>query len=188
MSNSPKVGLTMITGGAWSGKTKFAQSLVQSEPKVTWIGTGSRLDPQLSQHIDSIAALRPPQWESIEAPIQLLAILESLPMASSPLVIDSANQWLGNLTALDSTKYSTTQLIDHMTAEFQSFLQFLNPHTANRKVIITTAEVSWGISPDSALAGVMRRAISTMNQELAQKAHSVFLVCSGIPHPLKSEN
>lgn len=185
MSNSPQIGLTMITGGAWSGKTKFAQSLVQSEPKVTWIGTGSRLDPHLSQHIDCVAALRPSHWESIEAPIQLSNILENLPISPTPLVIDSANQWLGNLTALDSTKYSSIQLLDHITAEFQSFLQFLNRHTANRKVIITTAEVSWGVSPDSALPSVMRRAISTMNQELAQKAHTVFLVCSGIPHALK---
>lgn len=186
MSNQAQAGLTMITGGAWSGKTKFAQSIMETAKQLTWVGTASRLDPQLSQHVDQVAALRPPHWQTIEASLNLPTALQNMSVDSTPLIIDSANQWLGNITATDSLKYTPTQLLDHVTSEYHLFLESIARHCAMRPTIVVTAEVGWSITPESPVAAVMRRVICTMNQDLAKQANQVYLVCSGIGQMIKS--
>lgn len=178
-------GLTMVTGPAWSGKTTFATSVIQTPGPVLWIGTGSRLDPQFSQHIDRIAALRPQNWQTIEASHELIKTLQSVPYGSPPIVIDSLNQWIANLVAQDSPKYSPTQLIDHLLNEATAFTDVLRKQAKNRAIVVVTAEVGWSAAPESPIVAALRRVLGTVNQDIARHADNVYLMCCGIGQLLK---
>ena len=186
MRNASRTGLTMITGPAWSGKTKFAQTLLPAPDEVLWIGTGSRQDPAFSQYIDQIAARRPPQWTTVEETLHLSALLHKTPHKKTPLVIDSVSQWLANVIATDCSKYSATQIFDHLQNETSTFIDVLKGQYSDRQVIVVTAEAGWSVAPESSTQATLRRALGSLNQELAAMASTVYLVCAGIGQTLKS--
>lgn len=185
MRNASQTNLIIITGPAWSGKTKFAESLIPQSTEAVWVGTGSRQDQAFSQHLDKLIARRPSHWTTLEAPHHLSAQLHKVPYKKI-LVIDSISQWLANVIATDSAKYSASQLADHLQNEIAVFTDTLKIPLAEQTIILVTAENGWSVAPESPLQAILRRTLGTLNQELAALSSHVYLVCSGIGLTLKS--
>lgn len=176
----------MVIGPAWSGKTKFAEELMAEHEAVLWLGTGSRLDPSFSQHIDHIASRRPKGWQTIEASYHLAAAIQNNTNSSNPMIIDSMSQWLANILAQDASKYSPAQLTQHIQGEIGLLLDVIRGQALHRQIVIVTAEMGSSVAPEAQIPATLRRANGLANQELALLARTVYVMCAGIGQIIKS--
>jgi adenosylcobinamide kinase/adenosylcobinamide-phosphate guanylyltransferase len=173
--------LTLITGGARSGKSTFAQSLCATDARVVYIATASADDDEMRQRILLHRESRPGFWLTIEEPVAVPAAVAKHSASVDFVVVDCLTVWLSNLLyewrvyEMAAVQQKTMQQADELI-------------TASRtgKVIAVTNEVGSGIVPESPLARRFRDLQGFMNQRIARAADNVYLVVSGIPLPVKT--
>jgi adenosylcobinamide kinase / adenosylcobinamide-phosphate guanylyltransferase len=168
---SGKPQLTLITGGARSGKSRYGESLIASEaPPWTYIATAEALDGEMSTRIAEHRARRGNQWRTVEAPRDLPGALAE---ASSPVLVDCLTMWVSNLLLADMD-------VAAETARLEKVFSARSGH-----VVLITNEVGSGIVPENALARRFRDVQGKLNQKLAGRADRVVLVVCGLPMIVK---
>jgi adenosylcobinamide kinase/adenosylcobinamide-phosphate guanylyltransferase len=167
--------LTLVLGGAASGKSGFAESLVlKGGDCPTYIATAQVYDDEMAQKVANHRQMRGTSWLTIEEPLHIADVLRTAP-AGQPVLIDCATLWLTNLI-----------LADHdVTAQSAALLEAATS-TAN-PVVIVSNEVGQGIVPDNALSRRFRNAQGRLNQQIAARADLVVAVMAGLPLPLKGQ-
>lgn len=165
--------LTVVIGGARSGKSRFAEGLIaKSARNQRYIATAQAWDDEMRTRIAQHQADRGAGWITVEAPLRLDAALGSA-QADEAVLVDCATLWLSNHL-----------LAEHeLTAESNTLLAALASCVA--PVVIVTNEVGFGIVPDNALARRFRDAQGRLNQQLAAQADLAVLVVAGLPVVLK---
>jgi adenosylcobinamide kinase/adenosylcobinamide-phosphate guanylyltransferase len=160
--------LTLVLGGARSGKSRYAETLITAlPPPWLYVATAQALDAEMTERIEAHRARRGDGWTAIEAPRDLAATLTA--HATAPILIDCLTLWLSNLMMADA-------VID---TEFDRLEQALGEATA--PVVLVANEVGSGIVPDNALARRFRDLQGWLNQRIAARADRVILVVAGIP-------
>lgn len=167
--------LTLILGGAASGKSTFAENICfqQDKPKV-YIATAQAFDDEMREKISNHRSQRGPDWLTIEAPLDVVSALSNC-TSGQIVLLDCATLWLSNLLLADQ---------DIATAS-DAFLAALV--TCPAIVIVVSNEVGNGIVPDNKLARQFRNAQGQLNQLLAAQANLVIQVTAGLPQTLKNE-
>jgi adenosylcobinamide kinase / adenosylcobinamide-phosphate guanylyltransferase len=164
--------LTFVLGGARSGKSRYAESLVTASPS-PWIyaATGQALDAEMTARIAAHRARRGAGWTTIEAPLDLAAALAA--HARAPILVDCLTLWLSNLMMAAAP---IEQEIDRLA---QALAEAAAP------VVLVANEVGSGIVPDNALARRFRDLQGGLNQRIAAQADRVVLLVAGLPLSLK---
>jgi adenosylcobinamide kinase / adenosylcobinamide-phosphate guanylyltransferase len=166
--------VTLVIGGARSGKSRYAERLIESEP-APWIylATAEARDGEMERRIAEHRARRDQHWQTIEAPHDLADALRAAPPAAAVL-IDCLTLWLSNLMESESD-------IEAQTAGLQEALD----ERAGPTVIVSN-EVGLGIVPDNALARRFRDLQGKLNQRLAAQASRVIMMVAGLAVGVKS--
>lgn len=165
--------ITLILGGARSGKSRYAERLIESEP-APWIylATAEARDSEMERRIAEHRARRDRRWQTIEAPHDLAGALSALPSRSAVLV-DCLTLWLSNRLLADAD-------IDR---EIEGLERALASHDG--AVAVVSNDVGSGIVPDNALARRFRDLQGVLNQRIAAKASRVVLMVAGLPLAVK---
>jgi adenosylcobinamide kinase/adenosylcobinamide-phosphate guanylyltransferase len=168
--------LTLVLGGARSGKSRYAESLIAAlpapyRPPWAYVATAEALDTEMAERIAAHRARRGPQWHTIEAPRDLPAALASC--QRMPILVDCLTLWLTNLMLGDAD-------IDSETARLEETLA-----AAEAPVVLVANEVGYGIVPDQPLGRRFRDLQGTLNQRMAAQADRVVLMVAGLPLALK---
>lgn len=167
--------LTLVLGGAASGKSAFAEGLVQRAGKVpVYVATAQVFDDEMAAKVARHRAMRGTDWTTIEEPIDLAAALRGAD-PHVPILIDCATLWLTNLV-----------LGEHDIAAHQDALVAALPQRRGPTVIVSN-EVGQGIVPVNALSRTFRNAQGQLNQRLAADAGLVVAVMAGLPLALKGQ-
>jgi adenosylcobinamide kinase/adenosylcobinamide-phosphate guanylyltransferase len=166
--------LTLVLGGARSGKSRHAQTLAMATPPPwVYVATAEALDDEMRERIAKHKAARGDGWSMIEAPTELARAVADAP-TSAPVVIDCITLWLSNL-----------MLGDHdIDAAVARFIKCLDGRTA--PTIVVSSEVGAGLVPETALGRAYRDKVGLVNQHLAVNAHTVLFMVAGLPMPLKA--
>lgn len=165
--------LTLVLGGARSGKSRHAEALVTTLPQPwLYIATGEPRDNEMAARIAEHRARRGAQWQTIEAPRDLVAALALVP-AGAAVLVDCLTLWLSNVMLAGAD----------VEAEASRFEQSLIGRTG--PVVLVANEVGLGIVPENALARRFRDAAGRLNQRLAGLADCVVLLVAGIPVKVK---
>jgi adenosylcobinamide kinase/adenosylcobinamide-phosphate guanylyltransferase len=169
----PLENLTLVLGGASSGKSAHGEALVTAtgRPRV-YIATAEAWDAEMEARIAAHRAARGPAWRTIEAPRDLPAALATV-TRDEAVLIDCATLWLTNLILADAD----------LPAAETALLSALA--TCPAPVVIVSNEVGQGIVPDTALGRRFRTAQGGLNQRLAARAARVVAVMAGLPLVLK---
>jgi adenosylcobinamide kinase / adenosylcobinamide-phosphate guanylyltransferase len=172
--------LTLITGGARSGKSSFAQSLCQQAERVVYIATATACDEEMRERIARHRHSRSACWITVEERLALAEVACRHVEHASIVLIDCLTIWLSNLLfELASDKPAT---IEHKAMEQA---KQLIAASKRGNIIAVTNEVGSGIVPESPVARQFRDLQGFINQHMARAADSVYVVVSGIPLRLK---
>lgn len=165
--------LTLVTGGASSGKSAFAERLVKlTGRRKTYLATAQAFDPEMAEKIAMHRAKRGPDWRTVEAPHELAPALADMD-AGEVVLLDCATLWLTNHLLAESD----------LQAEEEALCAALESCAA--PVVVVTNEVGQGLVPDNAMARGFRDAQGRLNQRLAAQADLVVAVMVGLPLVLK---
>ena len=161
--------ITLVLGGARSGKSRHAEALVSALPSPwLYVATGEAHDAEMAARIAEHRARRGADWRTAEVPRDLADALASLPTAGAVLV-DCLTLWLSNLMLADADLAAETARLDAALAR------------AAVPVVLVSNEVGLGIVPDNVLARRFRDAQGRLNQQIAARADRVIMMVAGLP-------
>lgn len=167
--------LTLVVGGARSGKSRIAEQLVTAtgRPRL-YIATAQAFDDEMRDRIARHQVDRGPDWTTIEAPMNIAEALEKC-KPKFTVLLDCATLWLTNIL-LDGQNIRETcnALVDTLCK-------------SPAPVVVVSNEVGWGIVPENRLAREFRDAQGRLNQMIAARAGLVVGVMAGLPIVLKGD-
>ena len=164
--------LTLVLGGARSGKSRYAESLIAVlPPPWAYVATAEAGDHEMAVRIRAHRARRGPSWRTIEAPRDLTAAFAAC--ERMPVLVDCLTLWLSNLMLADA----------EINAEVGRLEEALAATVA--PVVLVANEVGSGIVPDHALGRKFRDLQGLLNQRIAARADRVVLMVAGLPLALK---
>ncbi len=167
----PDKTLTLILGGARSGKSSRAVELARGAARVLFVATAEALDDEMAVRIAAHRRERPAHWQTLEEPRYLAASIARASTAYDLVVIDCLTLWVSNV--LDGElERSTRTLIETYRRGTPSW-------------IVVSNEVGLGIVPDNALARTYRDALGAVNRLVAAAADRVTFMAAGLSINLK---
>jgi adenosylcobinamide kinase / adenosylcobinamide-phosphate guanylyltransferase len=164
------VSLTFLLGGARSGKSALAVQLAQQAGgQVTVIATAEAGDDEMSDRIRAHRAERPPDWQTIEEPLELDRAIATVD-GGDVLVIDCLTLWVANLLARG----------DH-DAEIEALGNAAAEHASARTAptVAISNEVGLGIVPANELGRRYRDVLGRVNATWAAAADEPAFVVAG---------
>ncbi len=177
--------IVLITGGARSGKSAFAQRLAESLPGPrTYVATCPVLDEEMAERIRRHQQERASgDWATVEEQVALADVLRTLP-GSGVVLVDCVTLWINNLL------YQAGQEGLDLTEEDASrhcagVLEAASRHGGT--VVFVTNELGMGIVPGDAVSRRYRDLVGRVNQQIAAAADDVTFLVSGIPLDLKGK-
>jgi adenosylcobinamide kinase/adenosylcobinamide-phosphate guanylyltransferase len=164
----------LVTGGARSGKSRFAESLVEGqEAPLVYLATAQAFDAEMRERIRLHRERRDTRWTTLEAPLDLAQALGAQGRPEGFILVDCVTLWLSNMMLAE--RYGETA----SAALIDAFRDSLGT------VVLVTNEVGQGIVPENALARRFRDEAGILNQRLAEVADEVHAVMAGLPLRLK---
>lgn len=170
--------ITLITGGARSGKSMQALKLAQPYQRKFFVATGEALDDEMTARIEFHRTTRPPDFRTVEEPVNVVAALEKLGKTADLVVLDCLTLWVSNLMHRHGTDD------DRVLAEADKLAAALKD--AAFASIVVTDEVGSGIVPtDHAESRRFRDLLGWTNQKVAAVADQVIMMVVGYPVKVK---
>jgi adenosylcobinamide kinase / adenosylcobinamide-phosphate guanylyltransferase len=172
--------MTLILGGARSGKSRFAQSLCCSAEDVVFVAAAREEDEEMHRRIALHRESRPPRWLTIEEPLDLPSgIRGALPQAAT-ILIDCLTMWLSNLMWA-----GRDEIPGEIEQSALSQIDQLTEIAAGRELIVVSNEVGLSLVPETEVGRRFRDLQGLVNQWCAARADRVFLMVAGIAIPIK---
>lgn len=164
----------LVTGGARSGKSLYAEGLVRASARErVYVATCTPHDEEMRQRIDRHRDQRGEGWRTIEEPRDLAGVLAAESTAQRAILVDCLTLWLSNLIFAEADpEAETARLAGALRA-------------APGPIVLVTNEVGSGIVPDNALARRFRDEQGRLNRRIAELADVAVLVAAGLPLVLK---
>lgn len=162
-----------MLGGARSGKSTYAEKLVQDSPAPwCYLATAEAADHEMQTRIDQHRSRRGAGWITLEAPVDLALAVRSVPLTQAVLV-DCLTLWLTNLML-------GNHRLEKAYGDLEGALKAREAPT-----VLVSNEVGLGIVPDNALARSFRDEAGRLNQRMAAIADQVILLVAGLPMKVK---
>jgi adenosylcobinamide kinase/adenosylcobinamide-phosphate guanylyltransferase len=167
--------VTLITGGARSGKSFFALEYAEGiGEKRIFAATAQAHDAEMVERIHKHKLERGKDWDVLEEPLEISSWLNENASKYDVVLLDCLTLWLTNVMLSET---------HDLEAEVESLLgSFKN---AGCSIVAVSNEVGMGIVPENALAREFRDHAGRLNRLVAELASEVYLVVSGIPVKIK---
>jgi adenosylcobinamide kinase/adenosylcobinamide-phosphate guanylyltransferase len=182
------VSVTLVLGGARSGKSALAERLARESGKeVVYLATARAGDGEMGARIAHHRARRPAAWRTVEACLELAEVLRRECTPGRLVLVDCLTLWLTNLMLSDEEPLPETGelvLPPGFERERAAFLDLLEAGLPGELVLVSN-EVGMGIVPLGALTRRFVDEAGRLNQEVAARAGRVILVAAGLPLVLK---
>ena len=168
----------LVIGGCRSGKSRQALKLAEaiSGDRKYFIATCNPQDAEMLDRVKRHQAERKPPWQTIEAPLNITAIIREIRSKADVILIDCLTLWASNILLAhpNSTK------LESWATDLESALEL-----AGGPIIMVTNEVGTGIVPENRLARRFRDMAGFFNQRIAGCCDQVIWMVAGIPVKIK---
>ena len=169
--------VTLVLGGAQSGKSYYAQQLASHFERVAFIATARGTDAEMRRKIARHRRERPSTWRTIEVPLDLEKSVRAASRESDVVLIDCLTVYVDNvMSAGRKSKSDSKECINAVCDAIR---------TAEASVIVVSNEVGSGVVPPYRSGRAYRDFLGQMNQKVAQIANRVILMVAGVPMTVK---
>jgi adenosylcobinamide kinase/adenosylcobinamide-phosphate guanylyltransferase len=189
--------LTLILGGARSGKSSYAEALAPTfGPRVLYVATAEALDDEMRARAAAHQGRRPANWITLEVPRGVGAALRSCPdvACADVILLDCLTLLVTNvvlqgaadpgLGGIDASEPDVDTAWRWVQAELEALLAAY--HALRLPLLIVSNEVGLGVVPPYSLGRTFRDCLGRANQTLAAAADQVILMAAGLPIDLKA--
>jgi adenosylcobinamide kinase/adenosylcobinamide-phosphate guanylyltransferase len=152
--------LSLVLGGARSGKSELAESMVDGD--VVYVATGVVTDDDMGARIAAHKLRRPPEWETVEAGADLVVALRAID-GSRPVLVDSLGTWVALVEGFDADGLELASVLRQRAGA----------------TVVVSDEVGLGVHPETEVGRRWRDAIGDVNRAVADVADEVLLVVAG---------
>lgn len=171
--------LTLVLGGARSGKSRHAEALVLAHAEAAnsrpvYIATAEAADAEMAARIAAHRERRGDIWRNEETLLALAEALDAHSRPGCPVLIDCLTLWLSNVMLADR---DAAAACDDLLLAFER---------AEGPVVCVANEVGLGIVPEHKLGRAFRDRAGILNQQIAALATRVDFIAAGLPLALKS--
>lgn len=177
--------IRLVTGGARSGKSNFAESLYKDKKDVVYIGTSKIWDKEMEERINRHKKTRPKDWRTYESNYNI----EDAVGKETNYLLDCITVLVSNIMfdlskGIEYIDYDLQDKIENtVVSELKSLIGIIRNKGYN--LILVTNEVGDSIVPEHHISRVFRDIQGRVNQQIASMADEVYLVCCGIPVKIK---
>lgn len=177
--------VTLVTGGARSGKSRFAENRYLDKEDVVYIATSRIWDNEMKERVSLHQKSRPSVWRTFEGNYNLKAsvgdekhyLLDCLTVLTSNIMFDITKD-------TDYIDYDMQKEVEDKVIEEISFL-IDQVKLKEYDLTIVTNEVGYSIVPENHVSRVFRDIQGRINQRVGSLSDEVYLVCCGIPVKIK---
>ena len=167
--------VTLVLGGARSGKSRYAETLVEAAGAGLYLATAQAFDGEMEERIRLHKERRGDLWTTHEEPLNLAQAIAEQSGSNHMVLVDCLTLWLSNL--MEAGK--------NVDAESAGLCETLKD--AKGPVVLVSNEVGMGIVPENALSRAFRDHQGRLNQAVAAAADKVVFVAAGLPLVMKDE-
>ena len=171
--SSPLPPLTLVLGGARSGKSAFAEGLLSGQAQPLYIATCQIYDDEMAERVRLHQSRRPAPWVTVEEPLDLAGALLREAQPGRAILVDCLTLWISNLMMAERDIPAAIEALCRTVTSLAC------------PVVFVANEVGLGIVPDNALARAFRDHAGRLNQSLAALCQKVAFVAAGLPLMLK---
>lgn len=157
--------ITLVLGGARSGKSAVAEGLAGGSPEVTYVATGVAHDPDMAARIDAHRCRRPARWRTVEAGTDLVGAVRR---SAGTVLVDSLTTWVAEADGFSVDAGGLCQALEERDGD----------------TVVVSDEVGLGVHPSTEAGRRFRDALGLLNQAVAAAADEVLLVVAGRVLPL----
>lgn len=182
-------GIFLVTGGARSGKSVFAEKFVASfGSRIAYLATSQIFDDEMKHRVEIHRKRRPNSWQTFESPFNADSTIRSIRDQKNfdAIIFDCLTLYLSNLICsfeniddFDRISNIVKNSVADLISASREFCE------SGGKIVFVTNEVGSGIVPENKLARMYRDLAGISNQMIATESEKVFLVASGIPIDLR---
>jgi adenosylcobinamide kinase/adenosylcobinamide-phosphate guanylyltransferase len=166
--------IIMVTGGARSGKSSYAESLaLLLAPDPIYLATARIWDDEFRERVRRHQERRGPQWTNIEEE----KFLSKHDVSGRVVLVDCLTLWATNF--FYDMESDVDKALDAIKAEFHKFT------SQDATFIFVTNEIGMGGTSDNELQRKFTDMQGWMNQHVASCANAVIMMVSGIPVKIK---
>jgi len=171
--------VTLVLGGARSGKSHYAEKLASGAVVVTYIATAQPCDTEMAEKIRFHRESRPKGWRTVEEPLELGPAVAECSAASDYIIVDCLTIFAANL--LEASR-------ENAAAKSRRVAQLIGALGSPAcPVALVSNEVGSGVVPANALGRRYRDLLGEINQQVAARADNVLLMVAGLPLALKGQ-
>lgn len=182
--------LILVTGGARSGKSHFAESLCRARENTTaYIATSIPFDDELKDRVKKHREMRPSHWKTFEVYEDIYKVIPEIARDYQTVILDCVTLMVNNLMFKEELDYErmTSEQIDRLEMQIKEQFNCLIQAVKQTDLyfVIVTNEI--GLCPVAAnkLTRIYTDIIGRMNQLIARESDEVYFVVSGIPMKIK---
>ncbi|MFH0847043.1 MAG: bifunctional adenosylcobinamide kinase/adenosylcobinamide-phosphate guanylyltransferase [Chloroflexota bacterium] len=175
----------LITGGARSGKSHFAQELAAKlGGPVLFVATAEPLDAEMAKRIKIHKKKRPQTWKTLELTRHLGSEVDRIASTFRVVVIDCITLLISNILSEHTEPLPEALIEKECEDEVEHLITCMRHHETN--FVIVTNEVGEGLVPVNKVGRLYRDLLGKANQTLARDCDTVYLMVAGIPFKIKS--
>ena len=176
---------TLITGGARSGKSQFAQELaLKSGGGVLFVATAEAGDEEMKKRIEAHRKARPSTWQTLEVTTHVGRRIALNIRQVQTVIIDCITLLINNIFQRHDESVESALIEEEVMAEINELVYCIEQSDA--RFIIVSNEVGLGLVPADKVSRLYRDLLGKVNQVLAQHADQVYLMVAGVPVAIKT--
>lgn len=174
----------LVTGGARSGKSEFAEKYVEAaSKKVIYIATAQVYDEEMRRRVAIHQERRPVNWQTVEAPVAADLAMRKAVQEADAVLFDCLSLYLTNLMFAEDAPQEVGERQKYVLNKMEKLLDAASQGRAT--VVFVTNEVGLSIVPENALAREYRDLAGLINQQFAARMQEVYLVVCGMGIEIK---
>lgn len=167
--------VTLVLGGVRSGKSRYAEELVEAYGDGLYLATAEAGDDEMAERIRLHRERRGETWQTVEEPLDIAAVLRREARPGRAILVDCLTLWISNVVMSERNP----------SAEITSLCEALS--RLDGPVVIVSNEVGLGGIRADAVSRKFADMQGNVNQIIAESADRVVMVAAGLPLILKDE-